>query len=153
MPSRSFFAGDALAGSPTSAPKRSSMSPIPLPSTYRLPWRVRAGPAREGLPDAPVVLVHDAIENGAYGRIAVTYAEWSVSRSAGPRAVDRLTTARKGDFFANRRLSADPACRNDVDLGRDRSGRKLLSSWIGAPARRVIEISGDGRLSQRWPSR
>lgn len=91
-------------------------------------------------------LVHEAIRNGALGRIAVTYVEWSGSKDQTvlvPWTV--IDSAEKAKAFAKNLIDKPvrQAGMTSISAAID-FGRKLLSDLGDAPVRRVIDISGDG---------
>lgn len=91
-------------------------------------------------------LVHEAVQSGMLGRIAVTYVEWS-------GAADQLVVVpwtlidgpEAASAFAERlaskpiRQSGTTSISGAIDFG-----RKLFGELRGYPVRRVIDISGDG---------
>ena len=105
------------------------------------------GLQREGFVEAfRSSLVHEAIENGLHGRIAVTYVEWSGvkdQRVLVPWTV--IDSPERAISFANH-LSYQPirqAGMTSISGIVDHS-RRLFEQLGGAPVRRVIDISGDG---------
>ncbi len=92
------------------------------------------------------VLVHEAIKNGALGRIAVTYVEWSGAKDQTvlvPWTI--IDSAEKAKAFAARLIDKPvrQAGMTSISAAIDFS-RGLLADLGAAPARRVIDISGDG---------
>jgi hypothetical protein len=91
-------------------------------------------------------LVHEAIQNGAAGRIAVTYVEWSGAKEQTiivPWTV--IDGPEKAKAFADK-LASKPirqagmtSISGIIDFSRD-----LFTELGGITARRVIDISGDG---------
>ena len=150
-----LLAGDALAGGPTGAETQLDVALVIAVDVSSSMEGEEQGLQREGFIEAfRSSLVHDAIENGAYGRIAVTYMEWSGvkdQRVLVPWTI--IDSAGRRDFLCqSARLSADPAGRNDVDLRRDRSGQeavRAIGRRSGPPRDRHLRR----RPQQRWPSR
>ncbi len=105
------------------------------------------GIQREGFIEAfRSALVHEAIQNGMLGRIAVTYVEWSGAKDQlvlVPWTV--IDGAAGATSFANHlaykptRQSGMTSISGVIDFS-----RKLFDDLGSAPARRVIDISGDG---------
>lgn len=102
---------------------------------------------RQGFIDAfRSSLVHEAIENGLHGRIAVTYVEWSGVKDQ--RVIVPWTIVdgpEKAVSFSNQ-LAYQPlrqAGMTSISGIIDHS-RKLFEQLGGAPIRRVIDVSGDG---------
>jgi hypothetical protein len=105
------------------------------------------GLQREGFVEAfRSSLVHEAIQNGLHGRVAVTYVEWSGvkdQRVLVPWTI--IDSPEKAISFANH-LSYQPirqAGMTSISGIIDHS-RKLFEQLGGAPVRRVVDISGDG---------
>ncbi len=102
---------------------------------------------REGFVNAfRSALVHEAIQGGVLGRIAVTYVEWSGVK-------DQLVlvpwTVMDGSEGANSfaaRLARKPMRQSGMTSisGAIDFGRSLFADLDAVPARRVIDISGDG---------
>ncbi len=91
-------------------------------------------------------LVHEAIENGLHGRIAVTYVEWSGvkdQRVLVPWTV--IDSAERAISFANQ-LSYQPIRQAGMTSisGIIDYSRNLFDQLGGTPVRRVIDVSGDG---------
>ncbi|MXQ10207.1 DUF1194 domain-containing protein [Microvirga makkahensis] len=91
-------------------------------------------------------LVHEAIRNGAAGRIAVTYVEWSGAKDQTvlvPWTI--IDGPEKAIAFADRlagkpiRQAGMTSISGIIDFSRD-----LFKELGGMSARRVIDISGDG---------
>lgn len=105
------------------------------------------GLQREGFIEAfRSSLVHEAIENGLHGRIAVTYVEWSGvkdQRVLVPWTV--IDSQEKAVSFANQ-LSYQPIRQAGMTSisGIIDYSRNLFEQLGGTPVRRVIDISGDG---------
>jgi len=91
-------------------------------------------------------LVHEAIRNGALGRVAVTYVEWSGS---GDQMVLIPWTVIDGSESAKafaKKLASKPTRQSGMTSisGAIDFSLRLLGDLGGNPARRVIDISGDG---------
>jgi hypothetical protein len=105
------------------------------------------GLQREGFIEAfRSSLVHEAIESGLHGRIAVTYVEWSGvkdQRVLVPWTI--MESAEQAVSFANR-LSYQPLRQAGMTSisGIIDYSRNLFDQLGGTPVRRVIDISGDG---------
>jgi hypothetical protein len=92
-------------------------------------------------------LVHRAIHDGVLGRIAVTYMDWS--GPADQRIVlpwTLIEAAEDAMAFADQLASSPPrrAALTSISGAIDRSVNLLASGPFATPARRVIDISGDG---------
>jgi hypothetical protein len=105
------------------------------------------GLQREGFVDAfRSALVHEAIQHGPLGRIAVTYVEWSGAKDQvvlvpwtvidGP---DKAKSFADYLSFKPLRQSGMTSISSAIDFS-----RRLFADLGGSPARRVIDISGDG---------
>lgn len=105
------------------------------------------GLQREGFIDAfRSSLVHEAIENGVNGRIAVTYVEWSGVKDQ--RVIMPWTlidSPERAVSFSNQ-LAYQPLRQAGMTSisGIIDYSRKLFDQLGGAPVRRVIDVSGDG---------
>jgi hypothetical protein len=105
------------------------------------------GIQREGFIDAfRSSLVHDAIENGLHGRIAVTYVEWSGAKDQRvlvPWTI--IDSPERAISFANV-LSYQPLRQAGMTSisGMIDHSRKLFEQLGGEPVRRVVDVSGDG---------
>jgi len=91
-------------------------------------------------------LVHEAIQNGAAGRIAVTYVEWSGAKDKTVivpwTVIDGPEKAKSfADSLASRpiRQAGMTSISGAIDFGRN-----LFSDIGKIAARRVIDVSGDG---------
>ena len=91
-------------------------------------------------------LVHDAIRSGMLGRIAVTYMEWSGENDQQVVMPWRILEGPDSANAFAERLSQAPIGRifqTSIAGAIDFSANLLAKSGV-APARRVIDISGDG---------
>lgn len=91
-------------------------------------------------------LVHEAIQNGATGQIAVTYVEWSGAKDQTVLVPWTVIDGPEKAKEFSKRLASKPirqagmtSISGIIDFSRD-----LFKELGGAPARRVIDISGDG---------
>jgi Protein of unknown function (DUF1194) len=91
-------------------------------------------------------LVHEAIRNGPVGRIAVTYVEWS---GVGDQIVLVPWTVMDGPEGAKgfaKYLASKPTRQSGMTSisGAIDFSRRLFTELDAIPARRVIDVSGDG---------
>jgi hypothetical protein len=105
------------------------------------------GLQREGFIDAfRSSLVHEAIQNGMNGRIAVTYVEWSGVKDQKVLVPWMIVDSpQSAQSFADR-LSYQPIRQAGMTSisGMIDYSRKLFDNLGGAPMRRVVDVSGDG---------
>ncbi|QRM30790.1 DUF1194 domain-containing protein [Microvirga sp. VF16] len=142
-----LLAGDVLAGSPSVPETQLDVALVIAVDVSSSMESEEQGIQREGFIDAfRSSLVHEAVENGPHGRIAVTYVEWSGvkdQRVIVPWTV--IDSPEKARSFSNQ-LAYQPirqAGMTSISGIIDHS-RKLFEQLGGAPVRRVIDISGDG---------
>jgi len=142
-----LLAGDALAGGPTGAETQLDVALVIAVDVSSSMEGEEQGLQREGFIEAfRSSLVHDAIENGAYGRIAVTYMEWSGVKDQRVLVPWTIIDSAEGAISFANRLVYQPIRQAGMTSisGAIDQGRKLFEQLDGAPARRVIDISGDG---------
>lgn len=142
-----LLAGDVLAGGPNVPETQLDVALVIAVDVSSSMESDEQGLQREGFVNAfRSTLVHEAIENGPNGRIAVTYVEWSGVRDQ--RIIVPWTiidSPEKAVSFSNQ-LAYQPlrqAGMTSISGIIDHS-RKLFEQLGGAPVRRVIDISGDG---------
>ena len=142
-----LLAGDVLAGGPTVPEMQLDVALVIAVDVSSSMESEEQGLQREGFIDAfRSSLVHEAIENGLTGRIAVTYVEWSGvkdQRVIVPWTI--IDNPEKAMSFSNQ-LAYQPirqAGMTSISGIIDRS-RSLFEQLGGAPLRRVIDVSGDG---------
>jgi hypothetical protein len=142
-----LLAGDVLAGGPPNPETQLDVALVIAVDVSSSMEGEEQGLQREGFIDAfRSSLVHEAIEIGLHGRIAVTYVEWSGAKDQRvlvPWTV--IDSPEAAVSFANR-LSYQPirqAGMTSISGIIDHS-RKLFEQLGGEPVRRVIDVSGDG---------
>ena len=140
---RLLLAGDALAGSLTGAETQLDVALVIAVDVSSSMEGEEQGLQREGFIEAFRSSSSTMPSRTAPMAGRDLYGMVRCEGSAGPRAVDHRQRGRRFPC-QSARLSADPASRNDVDLGAIDQGRKLFEQLDGAPTRRVIDISGDG---------
>ncbi len=142
-----LLAGDVLAGGPNVPETQLDVALVIAVDVSSSMESEEQGLQREGFVDAfRSSLVHEAIQNGVNGRIAVTYVEWSGvkdQRVLVPWTI--IDSPEKAVSFSNL-LAYQPirqAGMTSISGIIDHS-RKLFEQLGGAPVRRVLDISGDG---------
>lgn len=102
---------------------------------------------REGFVEAfRSALVHEAIERGALGRIAVTYVEWSGAADQVVLVPWTVIDGPEGAKSFAKHLAGKPIRQSGMTSisGAIDYSLKLFSTLAEIPVRRVIDISGDG---------
>jgi hypothetical protein len=91
-------------------------------------------------------LVHEAIKNGVLGRIAVSYVEWSGAKDQVILVPWIIIDGPDGAKSFAERLALEPVRQAGMTSisGVIDFSRGLFADLGGIPARRVIDISGDG---------
>jgi hypothetical protein len=142
-----LLASEVLAGGPSAPEAQLDVALVVAVDVSSSMESDEQGLQRQGFIDAfRSSLVHEAIENGPHGRIAVTYVEWSGvkdQRVIVPWTI--IDSPEKAVSFSNQ-LAYQPlrqAGMTSISGIVDHS-RKLFEQLGGAPVRRVIDISGDG---------
>lgn len=95
-------------------------------------------------------LVHEAIRNGLVGRIAVTYMEWAGSADQKVIVPWTILDNSEGLMAFADRIASTPlsrAQRTSISGAIDFAAR-LFEELDASPARRVIDVSGDGPNNQ-----
>jgi len=142
-----LLTGNALAGAPTDAEAQLDLALVIAVDVSSSMEADEQGMQREGFIEAfRSSLVHDAIENGAYGRIAVTYMEWSGVKDQRVLVPWTIIDGPEGAISFANRLAYQPIRQAGMTSisGAIDQGKKLFEQLEGAPVRRVIDISGDG---------
>jgi hypothetical protein len=142
-----LLAGDVLAVGPPGAEQQLDVALVIAVDVSSSMEGEEQGLQREGFIDAfRSTLVHDAIQNGLHGRIAVTYVEWSGVKDQRVLVPWTIIDSPEGaQSFANH-LAYQPirqAGMTSISGVIDYS-RKLFEDLGGMPIRRVVDISGDG---------
>jgi Protein of unknown function (DUF1194) len=91
-------------------------------------------------------LVHEAIEKGLHGRIAVTYVEWSGAKDQRVLVPWTIVDSPERAMSFSNQLSYQPIRQAGMTSisGIIDYSRKLFEQLGGDPVRRVIDVSGDG---------
>jgi hypothetical protein len=141
------ISGSFLSGEPASAEPQFDLALVIAVDVSSSMEADEQGLQRSGFVEAfRSSLVHEAIQGGMAGRIAVTYVEWSGSKDqvvVVPWMV--IDGPDKAKAFADR-LASKPVRQAGMTSisGAIDYGRTLFSNLDGIAARRVIDISGDG---------
>jgi uncharacterized protein DUF1194 len=142
-----LLAGDVLAGGP---PKTETQLDVALVIAVDVSSSMEGDEQalqREGFIEAfRSSLVHEAIENGLHGRIAVTYVEWSGAKDQRVLVPWTVIDGPQAAISFADQLAYQPIRQAGMTSisGMIDSSRKLFEQLGGAPVRRVIDISGDG---------
>ncbi|WP_262268131.1 DUF1194 domain-containing protein [Microvirga yunnanensis] len=142
-----LLAGDVLAAGPSLSDAQLDVALVIAVDVSSSMESEEQGLQREGFIDAfRSSLVHEAIENGVNGRIAVTYVEWSGVKDQ--RVIMPWTlidSPERAVSFSNQ-LAYQPLRQAGMTSisGIIDYSRKLFEQLGGAPVRRVIDVSGDG---------
>jgi len=142
-----FLAGGFLDGTPASAEPQLDLALVIAVDVSSSMEAEEQGLQRSGFADAfRSSFVHEAIQNGPSGRIAVTYVEWSGTKDQVvlvPWMI--IDSAEKANAFSDR-LASKPVRQAGMTSisGAIDFSRSLFTDIGKISSRRVIDISGDG---------